>query len=793
MRGSTLFSINFVQAFIGQTIYLYSLAHWRQAMTPQVFISHSSKDKEVADAVCHHLESADIPCWMAPRNIEFGSDWTEAIMRGITACRVFVLVFSENANVSGHVRREVAKAFSLGLQVIPFRIEETLPQSSLSYFLETVHWLDAVTAPLEKHLNSLTERVKKLLANGDSGTTPVALPATAYPGLAVPLRRGGWIIGVSLGLAAAVIIAAAWLYIAGDRTAQQKSFSNGSLSEVSAKSVAVLPFESISSSKDDGYFADGVQDEILNNLAKIAQLRVISRTSVMQYRADAKRDMRQIAYALGVANVLEGTVRREGNRVRVSAQLVDARSDNAVWADSYDRDLTDIFTIQSEVAQTIAGKLSATLSPEEKQRIEEKPTKNLEAYDMYLKAKEKLTDAGIYATGDPEKPKREAVDLLQQAVQLDPNFAKAYCLMAFAHDLLYLEFDPSSDRRALGDEAVTNALRLQPELPEAHLARANHLYRGHRDYQGAQKHLDIAKRGLPNDAEVTYLEGLMHRRQGQFDKAVQSFNEAIKLDPRNTQLLFDLAETLSYTRQFSGAESVWNRLINLVPDSEIVRAQKEACNVIQKTADDTVYRSLLDSLSTSQPDDRHVLSGRLNVAIDHRDWPEAKRLVAKMTGDNDASQFAFTARPIPVSCYSILIARLEGTPTGSVPAFDEARELLNRKVKAAAEDSPAHPLLLSNLAVVDALLGRKGDAASEAKRAVEMVPMSKDAIHNIRLTMNLAVVFAWTDEPDQAFQLLETLAKKPYGLFLNDLKLSHYFDPLRKDSRYDKLLRELES
>src|SRR6266567_684593 len=423
-------------------------------MTPQVFISHSSKDKEIADAICHQLESAEIPCWMAPRNIEYGSDWTEGIMRGITACRVFVLVFSQNANGSGHVRREVAKAFSLGLQVIPFRIEDTLPQTSLSYFLETVHWLDAVSAPLEKHLNSLTERVKKLLANGDSinNPDPAALSAMAYPGLAVPPKRRNWLLGAGLAVAVAAILTAAWFYIAADRAAQQKAFSNRSLAEISAKSVAVLPFESISAGKEDGYFADGVQDEILNNLAKIAQLKVISRTSVMQYRADAKRDLRQIAYALGVANVLEGTVRRDGNRVRVSAQLVDARSDNAVWADSYDRDLTDIFTIQSEVAQTIAGKLSAALSPEEKQLIEAKPTKNIEAYDMYLKAKEKVLNAQSAATGDREKPLRDALNLLQQAVQLDPRFAIAHSAMAFAHDALYADFDPTPERRALGDD-----------------------------------------------------------------------------------------------------------------------------------------------------------------------------------------------------------------------------------------------------------------------------------------------------------------------------------------------------
>jgi TolB-like protein/Tfp pilus assembly protein PilF len=763
-------------------------------MTSQVFISYSSKDKAIADTICQRLESAGIPCWMAPRDIEFGSDWTEAIMRAITACRVFVLVFSENANVSGHVRREVAKAFSLGLRVIPFRIEDTLPQSSLSYFLETVHWLDAVAQPLEKCLDSLTERVKKLLANGDSGANakPIVLPPTAYPGLSMPAKRRGWILEAGLAVAAAVIMtAAAWLYIAGDRTAQQKPFSSGLLAEVSAKSVAVLPFESISPSKDDGYFADGVQDEILNNLAKIAKLKVISRTSVMQYRADTKRDMRQIASALGVANVVEGTVRREGNRVRVSAQLVDARKDNAVWADSYDRDLTDIFAIQSEVAQAIAGKLSAALSPDEQRRIEQKPTDNIEAYDLYLQAKEKIADAEILAGGDPEKPKHDALRLLEQAVQLDPNFAKAYCLIAFVHDTLYVEFDPTAERRALGDKAINQALHLQPDLPEVHLAYANHLYRSYRDYERARSELPIAKRGLPNNAELIYLEALMYRRQGEFDAAEQSFNATIQLDPKNPQPVFDLAETLSYTRQFSVAERMWNRLIDLRPDQPIVKAQKEACNTIQRTADDATYRSILGSLPTSLAADRLVLSGRLNVAIDHRDWLQAKELLEKMKGGEDASQFAYAARPVPVGCYSILIARLQGEATNTDPGFAEARQLLSRKVETSLADAPSHPLLLSNLAVVDALLERKEDALSEGKRGVELVPISKDAIQGARVAMNLAVVYAWTGETDLAFQLLDTLAKTPYGLFFNDLKLSHYFDPIRKEPRYEKLLAQL--
>jgi TolB-like protein/Tfp pilus assembly protein PilF len=759
-----------------------------RCMTPQVFISYSSKDKAIADAICLHLESADIACWMAPRNIDYGSDWTEGIMKGITACRVFVLVFSENANGSGHVRREVAKASSLELAVIPFRIEEVQPSSSLCYFLETLHWLDAVTPPLDKHFSALTTRVKKLLANGvgeHDDLASVGLRPVGYKSLEEGSKRRSRVFLVGACVVAAVILVSVWWYVA--QRSDGGRGTAGALATVSAKSVAVLPFESISASKDDGYFADGVQDEILNNLAKIAHLKVISRTSVMQYRADTKRDMRQIAYALGVANVVEGTVRRDGNRVRVSAQLVDARSDNAVWADSYDRDLTDIFAIQSEVAQTIAGKLSAAISPEEVQRIQAKPTDNMEAYDLYLRAKEKIGDAEILVSGDPEQPLRDALNLLKEALRLDARFAVAYSLEAYVHDALYLRFDPSAARLAQADAAINNALRLQPDLPEIRLAYANHLYRGYRDYERARAQLAIAKQHAPNSSEALYLEALMDRRQGQFERAVQLFDEAIKLDPRNPLAISDLAETLSFTRQFSVAEGVWDRIIKLVPDPTIVRLQKESLNTFQKTGDDSAYRSLYELLTAPLKNDKLALSGYLNIALDHRNWAEAKDLIQKMKGDEDAAQFAYATRAVPVECYSILIARLQGEQASTRADFAETRELLSRRVAPAWESG----LLLSNLAVVDALMGRKDEAIDEAKRAVEMIPVFKDALEGPRVAMNLAVVYAWTDEPDLAFEQLEPLAKIPYGLYYSDLKLRPYFEPLRGSPRFEKLLTAL--
>jgi TolB-like protein len=278
-----------------------------------------------------------------------------------------------------------------------------------------------------------------------------------------------WLLASVLGIAGLLL---AWFFFSGhEGFFFRQRVAQAVLIE---KSIAVLPFENISANKDDAYFADGVQDEILNNLAKITQLKVICRTSVMQYRADAKRDLRQIAIALRVANVLEGTVRRDGNHVRVSTELVDARDGTTIWADSYDRELIDIFAIQSEIAQKVASRLSARLSPEERKDIEQKPTDNMEAYDLYLQAKQ-LLEANYWAWTQRRGNEiyLKALSLLREATQKDQKFALAYCLVAKAHGVLYADgTDHTPERRALGDAAVNEALRLRPDLPEAHLAMA---------------------------------------------------------------------------------------------------------------------------------------------------------------------------------------------------------------------------------------------------------------------------------------------------------------------------------
>jgi serine/threonine protein kinase len=348
----------------------------------------------------------------------------------------------------------------------------------------------------------------------------VSAEVTANVSKSKPRKHAArWVLGLGLCLAMALVAWFSFFFHSG-------LLSNQRITEAvpTEKSVAVLPFESLSESKSDAYFADGVQDETLSNLAKIAQLKVISRTSVMQYRGDNKRDLRQIANALGVANVLERTVRRDGNHVRVSTELVDARNDNTILADSYDRDLTDIFAIQSEIAEKVAASLSAKLSQEERKDIEEKPTDNLEAYDLYLQAKRFFKTWAL--TGNQIKENySKAIDLLEQATRKDRRFTLAYCLMAEVHDSLYLSEDHTPERLALADAAMNEALGLQPDLPEVHLALALHLYLCYRDYERARVQLAIAAQSLPNNPDLLEVTAKIDRRQGRWEKATAGFEK----------------------------------------------------------------------------------------------------------------------------------------------------------------------------------------------------------------------------------------------------------------------------
>ena len=550
---------------------------------------------------------------------------------------------------------------------------------------------------------------------------------------------------------------------------------------VPKRSIAVLPFASLSNDKKNAYFADGVQDEILSHLAKVSQLKVISRTSVMTYHPGGNRDLRSIASALGVAHVVEGTVRRDVNRVRITIRLVGALTDETLWSETYDRDLTDIFAIQSDIAKTVAAKLSAQLSPKERKDIEEKPTKNLEAYDLYLQAKERIAAGWMDLVNKEDLLK--AIDLLERATRKDAQFALGYCLIARANDYLYFwGFDKTPERRVLGDLAVKEALRLRPDLAEAHLAEAHHLYRCYKDHERASVQLAIAEQTLPNSPEILACRASIDRRQGHWDDSIKLLEYAIRLDPRNPRYLGFLADNYECLRRYQEYEKTQDRLIALMPDKMILKLEKAYVAFTERGSDVTTYRAALNALPASMKDDEFANMLLFNMAICARDWTHAKEIFSHC--HNDEVYFLSDFTRVPRGCLNIWLTRLQGDPSGSKVGMAPARDELKRKIEAHPDDA----FLLSGLGLIDAVLGRKEEAIEEAKRAVEM---TQDARDGPGFASSLAIVYAWTHELDLALQELAISIKTPAGVAYGNLKRHPCWDPLRTDPRFEKILAEL--
>ena len=408
---------------------------------------------------------------------------------------------------------------------------------------------------------------------------------------------------------------------------------NESRSVINAKSIAVLPFENLSSDKENAYFTDGVQDEILTDLAKIADLKVISRTSVMQYKSGAPRNLREISQQLGVAHVVEGSVQRAANKVRVNAQLIDARTDAHLWAQTYDRDLADVFAIQSEIAKAIADQLRAKLSPNEKKAIEQPPTTDLAAFDLYSRAKSLLLTADFSVTQDQDR--RKAIELLDEAVKRDPSFFDAYCQLAGAHEDLYAisGSDHTPTRLALAEAALQAATRLRPDAAETHLARAQYLYYGLRDYAGALAELEIARRALPNDPRLFEFTGYILRLRGQQEEGLQNLERAVELDPRNFNTLQQISLSYQYLGRYAEAIAALDRALAIVPDNVETRANRAEYELFWK-ADTRPLRQTIDAILAQGPGAiARAASSWFDCALAERDPAAAERALVAL-GDN---------------------------------------------------------------------------------------------------------------------------------------------------------------
>ena len=396
-------------------------------------------------------------------------------------------------------------------------------------------------------------------------------PFESRPGQVLTTKRsrgGAWIYITAVGVALSVS-----LFFVGRYTARDNR--GAATADLAAKSIAVLPFENLSDEKQNAYFTDGVQDQILTDLSQIADLKVISRTSVMQYKSGIARNLRKIGEELGVAHVVEGSVQRAANKIRVNAQLIDARTDAHLWAQTYDRDLADVFAIQSEIAKAIADQLQAKLSPNEKKAIEQSPTTDLAAFDLYSRAKSLLLTAVFSATANPDV--RKAIELLDEAVKRDPSFFDAYCQLAYAHELLYATTgtDHTPARLALAEAAVQAATRLRPDAGETHLARANYLYLGRRDYAGALTELETARKTLPNDSRIFELTGYILRRRGQQEEGLRNLQRAAELDPRNLFILQQISLSYQFLGRYADTIAALDRALSIVPDNVETRAVRD--------------------------------------------------------------------------------------------------------------------------------------------------------------------------------------------------------------------------
>jgi len=541
------------------------------------------------------------------------------------------------------------------------------------------------------------------------------------------------------------------------------------------KSIAVLPFENLSDEKENAYFADGVQDDVLTNLSKISDLRVISRTSVMQYRG-RPTNVREIGKALGVSNILEGSVRRSGNRVRVNVQLIDANTDEHVWANDYDRDVTDVFAIQSDLAREIANALQAKLSPAEKSQMTRKPTENGEAYLAFVQAHDLSC-----AYEDPAKLKQSA-QLYQRAIDLDPNFALALARYSQLESWMVHDGDRSPERRNKARSLAERALQLQPDLPEAHLALGISYYYGDNDYDAALREFEIARDGLPNESEMYLYIGAIQRRQGKWAESTANLEKAATLNPKDWWPPQNLAMNYAMQRNFAAANKTIDRALELNPSGIGLWETKIKLAIAEK-GDFSVYEQALEKmkpLPMSSEERLKVVGGQAELLLFERKYQQVLQLAESVTDESLAASPGASAGKY----YAIGIAQKGlGDDGAARAAFLKAKNILEEQLK----QKPDDPGLHIQLAKVLAQLGEKDAAIAEAQRATDLRPDSKDAFDGPKVTEDVAQVYAILGDNARAIELLDGLLSRPTGVTLQSLRVNPAWDPIRSDPAFQTL------
>ncbi len=584
------------------------------------------------------------------------------------------------------------------------------------------------------------------------------------------LRRRNVLIGAA-AILLALMAAAVFLFL------------HGTWAGSSGKSIAVLPFENFSDEKENAFFADGIQDDILTSLAQIEGLRVISRTSVMGYRGSkATHNLRSISKALNVANILEGSVRREGNRVVVNVQLIDAAHDRHLWANRYDRTMQDSLGLQGELAAEIADALRVTMSTDEKARVEKKLTANADAYLVYLRANhiERNPDTLL-------EDYKVAEQLYRQAITLDPKFALAHARLASTCAQIFHYFEPLDSWKNEARQEAETALRLQPNRAEAHLALGQCIYWFDGDYDGALREFDIASRFSPNNAEVGGLIAAIKRRQGRWEESLAAYERIQALDPQNPNIARNLVFTYTALRLWPEASRAAERMRSMAPASLVAKIQSGYVDFWWK-GDTHLLKGLLDQVPAGVDPDGAATSCRWDVAMVQRDFAAAQQVLgAAMVSEVYYTNGGSTPKSFLQGC--IYLARNDRE--NALKYFEMARPAFETAVKEAPESADRH----ANLGWLYAFMGRKDEAIREGRRAVELKPESKDAFDGAIMNCYLALIYARLGENDLAFPLIERLLKTPgavdsadYSVTINDLKYRWEWDPIRNDPRFQNLI-----
>ena len=612
--------------------------------------------------------------------------------------------------------------------------------------------------------------------------TPEGIKRTEAADAARQHSRGGvWIAVVVVAAALSLGLFFLGRYTAGRATPQ---VTEAPTAVNPQKSIAVLPFENLSEEKANAFFADGVQDEILTDLSKIADLKVISRSSVMHYRSGLERNPRKIGEELGVAHVLEGSVQRAGNRIRVNAQLIDARNDTHLWAQTYDRDLSDVFAIQSEIAKTIADQLQAKLSPQEKSAIQRPPTSDIAAFDLYTRARNLWLTAWGSSTGKDDL--LQAADLLNQAVARDPSFFDAWCQLAVTEVTIYfLDWDHTPVRLTKAEVAVQTAARLRPDAGETHLALGRMRYFGYLDYKGALAELELARRSIPNDPWVVLLKGYIERRQGRWDESIRDQQRGTELDPRNTLALQQLATTYEAMRRYADAKAVLARALAFDPNDAITRAYHAFVDFEWKADTRPLQQVIASIRATNAAAVPTIATFWLLCALAERD-AVAARDALMASGANPINGISENIH-FSQAFMEGLIARSMHDEEKARAAFTTARTQQEKTIQAQADYAPA----VCMLGLIDAALGQKEEALREGQRAVDLLPLEKDAFGGMEIVKYFSVTAAWAGNKDLACRQLVIATSQPSALSYGQLKLLPFWDALHSDPRFEKIVASL--